>query len=92
MEYNEQHLPYINQDTEMYYDLFYHYDKQPPELAKVILKYSNQIDDELSYEVAADMLEEVMELGFDFEYGLDSGPYALRPVGVAKELVEDPED
>lgn len=72
-----------NKSNLTYYDLFDNYDLQPSELKNIISKYS--ISEDMTYIQLQALLEEVNNIGYTFDYGLDGVPYGLRPIGVKLE-------
>lgn len=60
--------------------LFEDYENQPIELQLICNKYNNE--DSLSYIETAKFLKEVNNIGYTFDYGLDSIPYGLRAIGL----------
>lgn len=70
-----------NQKNQENIDLFEFYDQQPADLLKVTDKWGEKMAiDGLDYEDCKKFLEEVQQLGYTFEYGLDAEPYGLRPL------------
>ena len=64
-------------------DLFEDYEKQPPQLRRIIEKYEKKfMDGDMDYSDTAKMQAEVVKIGYVFDSGLDNEPYGLRPVGV----------
>jgi hypothetical protein len=71
-------------------DLFEHPELIPKPVSEILNRFQEEADgDELSYEQLKQMLDEVHNEGYTFEYGLDAVPYGLRPVHVALEELED---
>jgi hypothetical protein len=58
-------------------DLFAHYKKLTPEAQDILKKYE---DWNATYEECWDMLTEMEEVGYTFDYYLDGIPYNLRRI------------
>lgn len=56
-------------------DLFYNYDKQPPELKAICDRYAEMDND---YQTCEKFLAEVQQIGYTFDYGLCGEPFNLR--------------
>ena len=69
------------EESELIPDMFEHIEALPSEVQSVLERYA-ECDE--SYDVCADMLEEMEAIGYTFEYYLDAEPYFLRK----KDLVE----
>lgn len=67
--------------SELVADMFQHIETLPKEVQEVLEKYS---EGDESYEVCANMLEEMENLGYTFEYYLDAEPYMLRKKGLVE--------
>jgi hypothetical protein len=62
-------------------DLFENYEEQPEELSEIVDYYMNKFDDgDYDYQDSQNFLNEVEEVGYTFDYGLDNEPYNLRPI------------
>ena len=59
-------------------DLFEDYEDQPEEVSAILSKYELEDND---YDVLEQLLSELKEIGYTFEYGLDGEPYDLRKIG-----------
>ncbi len=59
-------------------DLFEDYENQPEEVSAILSKYEMEDND---YDVLEQLLAELKEIGYTFEYGLDGEPYDLRKIG-----------
>lgn len=59
-------------------DLFEDYEDQPQEVSAILSKYELEDND---YDVLEELLAELKEIGYTFEYGLDGEPYDLRKIG-----------
>jgi hypothetical protein len=68
-------------ESDLIPDMFEHSESLPSEVQAVLQKYAEADE---SYEVCANMLAEMENLGYTFEYYLDATPYFLRK----KDLVE----
>lgn len=74
--------------------LFKNYEQQPPELVKIVNKYSLiQENKGLSFNDCKEFLKKVEKIGYTFNYGLDSVPYNLRKslktrIKLSEELVK----
>lgn len=59
-------------------DLFEDYEDQPEEVSVILSKYEVEDND---YDILEQLLAELEEIGYTFEYGLDAEPYDLRKIG-----------
>jgi hypothetical protein len=59
-------------------DLFEDYEDQPEEVSAILSKYELEDND---YNTLNDLLAELNEIGYTFEFGLDAEPYDLRKIG-----------
>jgi hypothetical protein len=59
-------------------DLFEDYEDQPEEVSEILSKYELEDND---YDILEQLLGELEEVGYTFEYGLDGEPYDLRKIG-----------
>jgi hypothetical protein len=59
-------------------DLFEDYEDQPEEVSVILSKYELEDND---YDILEQLLAELEEIGYTFEYGLDGEPYDLRKIG-----------
>jgi hypothetical protein len=66
----------------VYVDLFEYPEKMPTKVAKIFDRYWEKYGDIMDYSDTANMLEEVENAGYTFDYYLDNEPYGLRPIGV----------
>lgn len=67
-----------NMDDEVF-DLFERYELMPIALKEKIDSYNAEYG--LSAQDCANLLKEVEQLGYTFEYGLSYEPYGLRKIG-----------
>jgi hypothetical protein len=65
-------------DDEEGVDLFEDYEDQPEEVRNILAKYEAEEND---YAVLDEMLAELEEIGYTFEYDLGGEPYDLRKIG-----------
>jgi hypothetical protein len=65
-------------DDEKGVDLFEDYEDQPEEVRNILAKYEAEEND---YAVLDEMLAELEEIGYTFEYDLGGEPYDLRKIG-----------
>lgn len=78
-----------------YVDLFEDYENIPNNVQKVLDKYAENFGDDLSemdYYDMASMHDEIYELGYTFESGLDNMPYGLRPIDIPLNQLEGYEE
>ena len=68
-------------ESDLIPNMFEHSDSLPNEVQAVLQKYAEADE---SYDVCANMLAEMENLGYTFDYYLDATPYFLRK----KDLVE----
>ncbi|AGO47667.1 hypothetical protein Phi4:1_gp130 [Cellulophaga phage phi4:1] len=61
-----------------FFDLFEHYENQPKNLEGILLKWSEKIDEGLNYFENEELLKEVKDIGYTFNYQLNSEPFNLR--------------
>ena len=66
----------------LYLDLFENQDEMPFKLKAILDKYEDEYGEDISYQALLDMQKDVEEVGYTFDFGLDSSPYGLRPMGV----------
>lgn len=59
-------------------DLFEDYEDQPEEVSAILSNYELEDND---YDILEQLLAELEEVGYTFEYGLDGEPYDLRKIG-----------
>lgn len=59
-------------------DLFEDYEDQPEEVSVILSNYELEDND---YDILEQLLAELEEVGYTFEYGLDAEPYDLRKIG-----------
>ena len=59
-------------------DLFEDYEDQPEEVSVILSNYELEDND---YDILEQLLAELEEIGYTFEYGLDGEPYDLRKIG-----------
>lgn len=80
-ELMEQPYGFMEQGGEMDdegVDLFEDYEDQPEEVSVILSKYEVEDND---YDILEQLLAELEEIGYTFEYGLDAEPYDLRKIG-----------
>lgn len=63
--------------------LFEDFDSQPPELKKIMDRWQDRLVNGLTYENARTLSEELRAIGYEFDMGLDTEPYGLRPIGIS---------
>jgi hypothetical protein len=64
-------------------DLFEDYENMPEELSLIVEKYNQLYEDgEMDYMQTKEFLQEVEEIGYTFNFGLDNEPFALRKKSV----------
>ncbi len=78
----KKHLINLNEDYSGYKDLFEYYNEQPPKLRLIVDKYSEMLENGVSYDILNSFRDEVNNVGYTFDFGLDAQPYGLRPIGV----------
>lgn len=62
-------------------ELFENHTEQPKELAKICNYWQNiQIKNGLTFKNCKKFLKEVENIGFTFEFGLDSEPFNLKKI------------
>lgn len=60
-------------------DLFEHYQKLPPKARDIVDRYMEKYEEgDYNYSDSKKFLEEMENVGYTFEYGLDNEPYDLR--------------
>lgn len=59
-------------------DLFEDYEDQPEEVSAILSKYEQEDN---NYDTLNDLLAELNQIGYTFEFGLDAEPYDLRKIG-----------
>jgi hypothetical protein len=65
-------------DDEEGVDLFEDYEDQPEEVSAILSKYEQEDN---NYDTLNDLLAELNQIGYTFEFGLDAEPYDLRKIG-----------
>lgn len=89
---------FLNEQKQItqYYDLFEYYEKQPEELKPIVDKYLEMLEngnyEEDTYQLLKKFHDEVYEVGYTFDFGLDASPYGLRPIGVELNQLKGWED
>ena len=63
-------------------DLFDDYNNMPKDLALICNKYSQKYEDYIPKKAMDKFLNEVNNLDYTFDYGLDLVPFGLRPINV----------
>ncbi len=63
-------------------DLFEHPDLIPAGVREILETFWEKYGDEMDYRHTAEMLKQVQEVGYTFDYYLDNVPYGLRPLSV----------
>lgn len=76
----------------VYVDLFEERDEMPYKVEVIVDKYEDEYGEDISYQALLDMQREVEEVGYTFDFGLDSMPYGLRPMGVDITQLRDYDD
>jgi len=66
----------------IYVDLFEYRDEMPYKVKVIVDRYEDEYGEDISYQSLLDMQKEVENVGYTFDFGLDSMPYGLRPIGV----------
>jgi hypothetical protein len=77
---------------EIYVDLFVERDEMPYKVKVIVDKYEDEYGEDISYQSLLDMQKEVENVGYTFDFGLDSMPYGLRPIGVDITQLRDYDD
>jgi len=69
-----------------HHDLFEYYEEQPVELKAVVDKYLDMLEsgdyEGDTYQLLKRFHDEVYEIGYTFDSGLDAQPYGLRTIGI----------
>jgi DNA-binding transcriptional regulator YhcF (GntR family) len=76
----------------VYVDLFEDYENIPKKVGKILDRYYDRYGEDMDYKDTQNMLEEVEEVGYTFDYYLDNIPYGLRPIGVELNQLRGYED
>jgi hypothetical protein len=72
-----------------YVDLFEDYENIPANVKAILNDYELEDSD---YNTLNDLQNELAEVGYTFEFGLDAEPFALRPIGVEVNELQGYED
>ena len=72
-----------------YVDLFEDYENIPANVQAILNDYELEDND---YNTLNDLQNELAEVGYTFEFGLDAEPFALRPIGVKVNELQGYED
>ena len=72
-----------------YVDLFEDYENIPANVQAILNDYELEESD---YNTLNDLQNELAEVGYTFEFGLDAQPFALRPIGVEVNELQGYED
>jgi hypothetical protein len=72
-----------------YVDLFEDYENIPANVQAILNDYELEESD---YNTLNDLQNELAEVGYTFEFGLDAEPFALRPIGVEVNELQGYED
>jgi hypothetical protein len=72
-----------------YVDLFEDYENIPANVKAILNDYELEESD---YNTLNDLQNELAEVGYTFEFGLDAEPFALRPIGVEVNELQGYED
>ena len=72
-----------------YVDLFEDYENIPANVQAILNDYELEDSD---YNTLNDLQNELAEVGYTFEFGLDAEPFALRPIGVEVNELQGYED
>ena len=76
----------------IYVDLFEYRDEMPYKVKVIVDRYEDEYGEDISYQSLLDMQREVENEGYTFDFGLDSMPYGLRPIGVDITQLRDYDD
>jgi hypothetical protein len=63
-------------------DLFETPDKIPGKVSSILKSFSKKYGEDMEYRHTAEMLAQVEQVGYTFDYYLDNIPYGLRPLGI----------
>jgi hypothetical protein len=66
----------------VYVDLFEDYENMPKEVSIIYNDYQERYGEDMGYKEVQEMLSDMENVGYIFDYGLDGVPYGLRPMGV----------
>jgi hypothetical protein len=77
---------------ELYVDLFEERDGMPYQVQEVLERYEDEYGEDITYEALLQMQEDMENVGYTFDYGLDAIPYGLRPIGVEITQLRDYDD
>ena len=91
-QFVNENLQQNNNLNIQYYDLFEHYEMQPPKLKEVVDRWDKKLTDGLSYDEVSQFLRDVEKVGYTFDYYLDAVPYGLRPIGIELNQLKGWED
>lgn len=83
---------YMADGGTIYVDLFEYRDEMPYKVKVIVDKYEDEYGEDISYKSLLDMQREVENVGYTFDFGLDSMPYGLRPIGVDITQLRDYDD
>lgn len=78
----EGHDSIFEHGGKVYVDLFEYRHEMPYKVEVIVDKYEDEYGEDISYQSLLDMQRDVEEVGYTFDFGLDSMPYGLRPIGV----------
>lgn len=70
-------------------DLIDGFENTPEELKEVMEKWQQKIDDGLDYNDCANFQKECEDLGYTFDYGLDSVPFDLRKIDLKEHNINN---
>jgi len=79
----------MNKGGVAYVDLFEDYENIPANVQAILNDYELEDSD---YNTLNDLQNELAEVGYTFEFGLDAEPFALRPIGVEVNELQGYED
>jgi hypothetical protein len=76
----------------IYVDLFEYRDEMPYKVKVIVDRYEDEYGEDITYEALLQMQEDMENVGYTFDYGLDAIPYGLRPIGVEITQLRDYDD
>lgn len=83
---------YMENGGKVYVDLFDERDEMPYKVEVIVDKYEDEYGEDIPYQSLLDMQRDVEKVGYTFDFGLDSIPYGLRPIGVDITQLRDYDD
>lgn len=72
--------------------LFEDYKNQPKELVDIFTKYEEKLINGMNYNDITEFHNEVYNIGYTFDSGLDAEPFGLRPINIELNQLEGFED